>query len=71
MGVPPGFIAVFPTHETLAHPRSRAPLDPLRRHGSFGHWIRVAAGLHGREVRHVDVIGGEALPADAGAYPAC
>ena len=20
------------------------PLDPLRRHGSFGHWIRVAAG---------------------------
>ena len=44
------------------------PLDPLRRHGSFGHWIRVAAGLHGREVRHVDVIGGEMLPADAGAY---
>ena len=44
------------------------PLDPLRRHGSFGHWIRVAAGLHGREVRHVDVIGGEALPADAAPY---
>jgi len=44
------------------------PLDPLRRHGSFGHWIRVAAGLHGREVRHVDVIGGEPLPADAGGY---
>jgi len=44
------------------------PLDPLRRHGSFGHWIRVAAGLHGREVRHLDVIGGEALPADTKAY---
>ncbi len=44
------------------------PLDPLRRHGSFGHWIRVAAGLHGREVRHCDVIGGERLPADASAY---
>ena len=44
------------------------PLDPLRRHGSFGHWIRVAAGLHGREVRHVDVIGGESLPADASGY---
>jgi GMP synthase (glutamine-hydrolysing) len=41
------------------------PLDPLRRHGSFGHWIRVAAGLHGREVRHLDVIGGESLPTDA------
>jgi len=44
------------------------PLDPLRRHGSFGHWIRVAAGLHGREVRHLDVIGGDALPADASNY---
>jgi len=44
------------------------PLEPLRRHGSFGHWIRVAAGLHGREVRHLDVVGGESLPADASAY---
>jgi GMP synthase (glutamine-hydrolysing) len=44
------------------------PLDPLRRHGSFGYWIRVAAGLHGREVRHLDVIGGESLPADARPY---
>ena len=38
------------------------PLDPLRRHGSFGHWIRVAAGLHEREVRLCDVVHGEALP---------
>jgi len=44
------------------------PLDPLRRHGSFGHWIRVAAGLHGREVRHCDVIGGECLPKDASGF---
>jgi GMP synthase (glutamine-hydrolysing) len=44
------------------------PIDPLRRHGSFGHWIRVAAGLHGRECRHVDVIGGEALPGDASGF---
>lgn len=38
------------------------PLDPLRRHGSFGHWIRVAAGLHGREVHSCSVIDGEDLP---------
>lgn len=38
------------------------PIDHLRRHGSFGHWIRVAAGLHGREVRHCRVIDDEALP---------
>jgi GMP synthase (glutamine-hydrolysing) len=38
------------------------PVDALRRHGSFGHWIRVAAGLHGREVRHCHVLDGEALP---------
>lgn len=41
------------------------PIDPLRRHGSFGHWIRVAAGLHGREVRHCQVLDGEALPTKA------
>lgn len=39
------------------------PIDPLRRHGSFGHWIRVAAGLHGREVRRCHVADGEPLPA--------
>jgi GMP synthase (glutamine-hydrolysing) len=44
------------------------PIDPLRRHGSFGHWIRVAAGLHGREVRHCHVLDGEALPARAGDF---
>lgn len=38
------------------------PLASLRRHGSFGHWIRVAAGLSGREVRHCAVAEGEALP---------
>ena len=35
------------------------PIEPLRRHGSFGHWIRVAAGLHARQVRHVRVLDGE------------
>jgi len=38
------------------------PIPSLRRHGSFGHWIRVAAGLHGRQVRQVWVMDGEALP---------
>lgn len=38
------------------------PIDTLRRHGSFGHWIRVAAGLHGREVRKCRVSAGEELP---------
>lgn len=38
------------------------PLPHLRRHGGFGHWIRVAAGLHGREVRSARVLDGEPLP---------
>jgi GMP synthase (glutamine-hydrolysing) len=38
------------------------PIAPLRRHGSFGHWIRVAAGLHGRQVRHLHVAAGDPLP---------
>lgn len=41
------------------------PIGPLRRHGSFGHWIRVAAGLHGREARACRVAEGESLPAAA------
>ncbi|ODS63590.1 MAG: GMP synthase [Arenimonas sp. SCN 70-307] len=42
------------------------PLPSLRRHGGFGHWIRVAAGLHGREVRHARVLDGEPLPSAGG-----
>ena len=38
------------------------PLPGLRRHGSFGHWIRVAAGLHGRQVRACRVLDDEPLP---------
>src|SRR5687768_14964806 len=38
------------------------PIASLRRHGGFGHWIRVAAGLHGRQVRHLHVAAGEPLP---------
>src|SRR5688500_1476239 len=41
------------------------PIASLRRHGSFGHWIRVAAGLHGRQVRELAVTAGGALPAAA------
>ena len=43
------------------------PLPQLRRHGGFGHWIRVAAGLHARDVRHCHVLDGEPLP-DAADY---
>lgn len=43
------------------------PIGPLRRHGSFGHWIRVAAGLRGRETRACLVADGERLP-DAGEF---
>jgi GMP synthase (glutamine-hydrolysing) len=38
------------------------PIVSLRRHGSFGHWIRVAAGLPGRQASHLWVAEGEALP---------
>jgi GMP synthase (glutamine-hydrolysing) len=38
------------------------PIPALRRHGGFGHWIRVAAGLHGRQVRSCFVADGESLP---------
>ncbi len=38
------------------------PIAALRRHGSFGHWIRVAAGLHGRQMRCCRVLYGEPLP---------
>jgi GMP synthase (glutamine-hydrolysing) len=43
------------------------PVPSLRRHGGFPDWIRVAAGLHAREVAVVDVAGGAALP-DRNAY---
>ncbi|WP_374603447.1 glutamine amidotransferase [Arenimonas sp.] len=42
------------------------PVPSLRRHGSFGHWIRVAAGLSGRESRMVRVFEGEDLPDPTG-----
>ncbi len=38
------------------------PVDSMRRHGRFSHWIRVAAGLPADEAAVIDVIGGEALP---------
>ncbi len=38
------------------------PIVPLRRHGCFGHWIRVAAGLHARQARHLRVTDGGPMP---------
>ena len=38
------------------------PIESLRRHGSFAHWIRVAAGLKRDEAITVDVREGQALP---------
>ena len=38
------------------------PVAPMRRHGSFAHWIRVAAGLERDEAVVVDVEGGDPLP---------
>ena len=42
------------------------PVAPMRRHGSFAHWIRVAAGLQRDEAVVVDVEGGDALPSRDG-----
>jgi GMP synthase (glutamine-hydrolysing) len=39
------------------------PVESLRRHGGFAHWIRVAAGLEVRQVEVVDVEAGGQLPA--------
>lgn len=38
------------------------PVPSMRRHGSFAHWIRVAAGLRPDDVVVVDVEHGEDLP---------
>ncbi|GHE42567.1 GMP synthase [Vulcaniibacterium thermophilum] len=38
------------------------PVDSMRRHGGFPHWIRVAAGLHRDEAVVIDVQEGEPLP---------
>ncbi|RMH93755.1 glutamine amidotransferase [Lysobacter pythonis] len=42
------------------------PVVPMRRHGGFPHWIRVAAGLRGDEARVVDAESAEALPPPRG-----
>lgn len=39
------------------------PIDTLRRHGRFPHWIRVAAGLSADQADAVNVEAGETLPA--------
>ena len=42
------------------------PVASMRRHGSFAHWIRVAAGLARDEAVVVDVQRGDALPSREG-----
>lgn len=42
------------------------PAASMRRHGSFAHWIRVAAGLDRDDAVVVDVANGEPLPARDG-----
>lgn len=42
------------------------PVEPLRRHGGFDHWIRVAAGLKAGGFEVVDVEAGDALPSTDG-----
>lgn len=42
------------------------PTETMRRHGSFAHWIRVAAGLRDEDVVVVDVENGEPLPTREG-----
>ena len=42
------------------------PVAPMRRHGSFAHWIRVAAGLHRDAAVVVDIARGDAMPERAG-----
>ena len=42
------------------------PAQQLRRHGGFGHWIRVAAGLPRDAAVIIDVEAGDPLPARAG-----
>jgi GMP synthase (glutamine-hydrolysing) len=42
------------------------PVASMRRHGSFAHWIRVAAGLDRDAAAVVDVEGGEPLPSRQG-----
>ena len=42
------------------------PVASMRRHGSFGHWIRVAAGLDRDDTVVVDVEHGDELPSREG-----
>ena len=42
------------------------PVASMRRHGSFAHWIRVAAGLARDAAVVVDVQRGDALPSREG-----
>lgn len=54
------------THAPFLILETGQPTPSMRRHGSFSHWIRVAAGLARDEAMMVDVARGEALPERAG-----
>ena len=53
------------THPFLILQTGR-PVESMRRHGSFAHWIRVAAGLGGDDVVVIDVQDGDPLPTREG-----
>lgn len=50
------------THAPFLILETGRPLPSLRRHGSFGHWIRCAAGLSRQQVREVAVLDGDVPP---------
>jgi len=59
----PGTAAV--THPFLILETGQ-PVDSMRRHRGFPHWIRVAAGLRADEAIAVNVEGGQPLPSREG-----
>jgi len=55
-----------PTHAPFLIIETGDPALPLRRYGSFAHWIRVAAGLHRDHAIVCRVLDGDALPSRDG-----
>lgn len=54
------------THKPFLIIETGEPAPSLRRHGSFAHWIRVAAGLHRNEAVTYRVAEGDRLPSRDG-----
>lgn len=55
-----------PMHPPFLILETGRPVEPMRRHGDFAHWIRVAAGLARDEAAVVRVERGDPLPRRAG-----